>query len=297
MSLDQFVSVFVSALLLGGLYAVMSFGLGLIYGVLKIINLAHAGVLMLGAYTAFWLITTFPAFKVFPFAVALVVAPLFFVLGVILQRTTVRRVQSAPPIASLLLLFGVWLIMQNVAYLIWSGDTRTIFTDYTLATIKLGSLPLSINRLVVFGVGALVLVGLHLFLTRTYIGRAIRAISQDREACLLVGINAERVSAIAFGIGISLAGVAGSLMALIFAFDPDFGRSHMLKAFVIIVLGSLESVIGVAVGALVLALSEQLSVLVLKPALQDFVSYLLLVVVLIVLPGGLVNLIPRLRRA
>ena len=297
MSLDQVLSLLVSALLLGGLYAVMSFGLGLIYGVLRIINLAHAGVLMFGAYTAFSLITTIPALKAFPFAVVVVVAPLFFLLGVILQRTMVRRVQSAPPIASLLLLFGVWLILQNFAYLIWSGDTRSIFTDYTLATIRIGGLPMSINRLVVFGWGALILVGLHWFLTRTYLGRAIRAISQDRDACLLVGINAERVSAIAFGLGISLAGVAGSLMALIFAFDPDFGRSHMLKAFVIIVLGSLESVIGVALGALILALTEQLSVLWIPPALQDFVSYLLLVVVLIALPGGLLTLLPRLRRA
>jgi branched-chain amino acid transport system permease protein len=269
----------------------MSYGLALIYGVMKIVNLAHAGVMMWAAYVAFLLIARL---GLNPFFIPFLVVPVFFVFGVLLQRYIVRRVMGAPPISSLLLLFGVWLIMQNISYLIFSGDTKAITTKYTLMTFQVSGISISINRLVVFIVGILALVALREFLGHTYMGKAIRATAQDKEASKLAGIDTERVMETAFGIGIALASLAGSLMALIFAFDPDFGRSHLLKGFCIVVLGGLESMIGVALGALVLALAEALSVLWLMPALQDFVSFALLVIVLIVMPGGMKGLVDRL---
>lgn len=283
-------ALIVSAILLAGLYATMSYGLALIYGVMKIVNLAHAGVMMWGAYGAFILITRLGGN---PFLAPLLIVPAFFFFGTFLQRYIVRRVMGAPPISSLLLLFGIWLIMQNISYLVFTGDTKAITTHYTLLTFQLNGIPISVNRLAVFIAGVIALVALWQFLDRTYMGKAIRATAQDSDASKLVGINTERIMEIAFGIGISLAGLAGSLMALIFAFDPDFGRSHLLKGFCIVVLGGLESMIGVALGALVLALAEALSVLWLMPALQDFVSFALLVIVLVVMPGGMKELINR----
>lgn len=283
-------ALIVSAILLAGLYATMSYGLTLIYGVMKIVNLAHAGVMMWGAYFAFVLITRLGGN---PFLAPIVIVPVFFVFGMFLQRYVVRRVMGAPPISSLLLLFGVWLIMQNISYLIFSGDTKAITTKYTLLTFQLAGIPVSVNRLVVFIVGILALLALRQFLGHTYMGKAIRATAQDSDASKLAGINTSRIMEIAFGIGIALASLAGSLMALIFAFDPDFGRSHLLKGFCIVVLGGLESMIGVALGALVLALAEALSVLWLMPAMQDFVSFALLVIVLIVMPGGMKGLVDR----
>lgn len=286
-------ALIVSAILLAGLYATMSYGLALIYGVMKIVNLAHAGVMMWGAYGAFILITRLGGN---PFLAPLLIVPAFFLFGTFLQRYIVRRVMGAPPISSLLLLFGIWLIMQNIAYLVFTGDTKAITTQYTLLTFQLNGIPISVNRLVVFLVGILALVALWQFLGRTYMGKAIRATAQDSDASKLAGINTERIMEIAFGIGIALAGLAGSLMALIFAFDPDFGRSHLLKGFCIVVLGGLESMTGVALGALVLALAEALSVLWLMPALQDFVSFALLVAVLVVMPGGMKELVNKLFR-
>jgi len=280
----------VSAILLAGLYATMSYGLALIYGVMKIVNLAHAGVMMWGAYVAFVLITRV---GINPFLAPLLIVPAFFVFGRLLQRFVVRRIMGAPPISSLLLLFGVWLMMQNISYLVFSGDTKAITTKYTLLTFQWGGISISVNRMFVFIVGILALVALRQFLGHTYMGKAIRSTAQDSDASKLVGINTSRIMEIAFGIGIALASLAGSLMALIFAFDPDFGRSHLLKGFCIVVLGGLESMIGVALGALVLALSEALSVLWLMPALQDFVSFALLVIVLIVMPGGMKGLVDR----
>ena len=285
-------ALIVGAVLLAGLYATMSYGLALIYGVMKIVNLAHAGVMMWGAYAAFLAITRL---GINPFLAPVIIVPLFFGLGMLMQRFIVRRVIYAAPISSLLLLFGIWLIMQNVAYLLFSGDTRTITTPYTLTTFKVAGISISVNRLVVFAVGILALVGLQRFLCHTYVGKAIRATAQDGSASQLVGINTDRIMEFAFGIGTALAGLAGTLMALIFAFDPDFGRSHLLKGFCIVVLGGLESFVGVALGALVLALAEALSILVVMPALQDFISFAILVIVLVVMPGGIMGLIARLK--
>ncbi len=281
-------SLVVGAVLTAGLYATMSYGLALIYGVMKIINVAHAGVMMLSAYMTFWLVTSY---HLNPFLAPLVVVPTFFLVGMGMHRLFIRPVAEAPPIASLLLLFGVWLIMQNVAYLVFSGDTRSIFTQYTLLVLHVAGLSISVNRLIVFAVGVVALIALQLFLVKTYSGLAIRALAADADAALLVGVDTERISELAFGLGIALASLAGSLMSLIFAFDPDFGRSHLLKSFSIVVLGGLGSFVGVALGSLILALAEAFSVLWLPIALQDFVSFALLVIVLLVMPNGLMGLL------
>jgi branched-chain amino acid transport system permease protein len=165
-------ALLVSAILLAGLYATMSYGLALIYGVMKIVNLAHAGVMMWGAYVAFFFIVNLGGS---PFLAPLIIVPLFFFFGIFMQRFIVRRVMYAPPIASLLLLFGIWLIMQNIAYLVYSGDTRFITTKYTLMTFQMFGIAISINRLLVFCVGILALFLLQQFLGRTYMGKAIRA--------------------------------------------------------------------------------------------------------------------------
>ena len=286
-------ALLVGATLLAGLYATMSYGLALIYGVMKIVNLAHAGVMMWGAYVAFLFIVQFGGN---PFLAPLLIVPVFFVLGMLLQRYLVRRVMYVPAISSLLLLFGLWLIMQNISYLLFSGDTRAITTPYTLLTFEVRGISISVNRLVVFIVGILALLALRQFLGHTYTGKAIRATAQDGDASKLVGINTDRVMEITFGLGTGLAGLAGSLMALIFAFDPDFGRSHLLKGFCIVVLGGLESMVGVALGSLVLAIAEALSVLWIMPAMQDFVSFVILVLVLVVMPGGMAGLLNKFRR-
>jgi branched-chain amino acid transport system permease protein len=292
MTPQAFTELVLGAVLLAGLYATMAYGLALIYGVMKIINLAHAGILMLSAYLAYWLYVTF---KLNPFLAPLIVVPVFFLFGMLMQRVLIRPIANAAPIASLLLLFGSWLIMQNVAYLIFSGDTRSLPPDFTLPAINLSGVHLSTNRLIIFSVGVTALIILQLFLTRSSTGRAIRAVSADGEAASLVGVNTPRISMIAFGLGIALAALAGSLMALIFTFDPDFGRSHMLKSFCIVVMGGLESFVGIALGSLVLALAEALSITVggVPAALQDFVSFALLVIVLLVMPNGLLSLLKR----
>jgi branched-chain amino acid transport system permease protein len=181
--------------------------------------------------------------------------------------------------------------LQNIAYVLFTGDTRAINTPIVSAVIHAGALDIPVARLYVFGVGAVALVLLQLLLTRTQLGRAIRSTAQDRDAARLVGIDVGWVMAIAFGIGIALAGLAGSLLALLFPFNPDFGRTLLLKSFCIIVLGGLESFAGVALGALVLALAEAYAVRYMPASLQNLISFIVLVLVLVAFPKGIAGMI------
>jgi branched-chain amino acid transport system permease protein len=292
---DQLPSVLLNTLLAAGLYATMAYGLAVIYGVMRIINLAHAGVMMLGAYVAF---TLFSRFALDPFVGLIVVLPLFFLLGVVLYGAVGKRVAGAgatPSIESLLVLFGVWLVLQNLAYAIWSGDTQSILTGYTMKSVELFGVALGVPSLLVFAGSAASLLFLNVLLKRSYLGKAIRAVTQNRDAALLSGVNADRISAVAFGLGTAFAGMAGAMLATEMAFTPDFGRSFLLKAFCIIVLGGMESVTGVAAGALVLAaLENALAAYTSVPtSLQDAVSFALLFVALVAFPQGLPSLFRR----
>jgi branched-chain amino acid transport system permease protein len=289
---ERLASVLLSSLLSAGLYAIMAYGLAVIYGVMRIINLAHAGLMMLAAYVTLTLNTRF---GLDPFLSLLVVAPLFFGLGVLLDLTLIRRLPrggSTPSMQSLLLLFGLWLVLQNLAYVIWGGDTQSILTAYTMTSVPLLGERYGVPQLLVFGVSLLSLLGLNVVLRRSFLGKAIRAVTQNRDAALLSGVNAGRISAVAFGLGTAFAAIAGAMFSTLYAFTPDFGRSFLLKAFCIIVLGGMESFTGVAIGALVLALIENLvaAYTSVPTSFQDAISFSLLVLVLVAAPSGLPTL-------
>ena len=289
----RLVEALISALMVAGLYATMSYGLALIYGVMKIINLANAGSMMLASFVTFFLWQTF---GLDPLAAVIIVAPLFFIVGALIEVFLVRRVLNEKPVISLLLLFGVLLVMQSGASFFLGGDVRSVRPVYIQEVLHLGEVTIAYNRLLVFLAGVAILVGLELFLRNSFLGRAIRALAQDRDACRLAGIDVGRVSMVAFGLGTALAGAAGALLTAVFPFDPSnpYGLLQ-LKSFTIIVLGGLESIPGVAVASFVLAAAENLTVTLSKPQLENLVSFLLLVVVLVVMPGGLASIIRRRR--
>ena len=286
-SAQNLVSVGIAALLTAGLYAIMSYGLAIIYGVMRVINLSHAGFLMLGAFMT---LVYFQRWHLDPVLGAFVNLPLFFALGWLLHRLLVRRVVTSLPVASLLLLFGLWLVIQNLALAIWGGEDQSIITAYTYKALSLFGFRVPVTRLIVFAVALSVLAVLHFLLGHTYLGKALRATVQDPTAGLLVGIDTDRISALAFGLGTAFAAFAGGLLTLLFSFNPDFGGSFQLKSFTIIVLGGLENLAGVAAGAAILAFAESYAVLFMRASLQNVVAYALLVVALIVIPGGIGSL-------
>jgi branched-chain amino acid transport system permease protein len=276
----------IAAVLLAGLYATMAYGLGLIYGVLRIVNLNNGGMIMAGAYASWYL---HAALGLDPYVSLLLVAVGAFVVGIVTYRVLVRRLPrgAAGGVQSLLLLFGVWLVLRNAAYLLFTGNDQTVRTSYSTRAIQVGSALVSVNRLAVFGVAIVFLVVLHLLLTRTYVGKAIRAVAQNPDSCVLVGIPVERIYALTFGMGTALASAAGLLGSTLYPFNPTFGGAELLKSFVVVVLGGLGSVAGTAIAALILAVVEVFSILVIPAYLTTAVGFVLLVVVLVVRPGGL----------
>jgi branched-chain amino acid transport system permease protein len=212
-----------------------------------------------------------------------------FGMGVVMYRVLVRHLPrgAAGGPASLLLLFGVWLVLRNVAYLLFSGNDQTIRTSYSTRAFPLLGSYVSVNRLAVLAIAVVTPVALHLLLRRTYLGRAIRAVAQNADSCTLVGIDVGRIYTITFGIGAALAGLAGVLSATIFSFNPASGSGELLKSFVVVVLGGLGSVLGTGVAALILAVVEVFAILVLPSYLTAAVGFVMLVLVLVLRPGGL----------
>ncbi len=295
MNAADLLNLLIAALLLAGIYAAMSVGLTVIYGVMKIVNLAHAGFLMLGAYFVYEL---YERLGVDPLAGVLFAFPSFFLIGVAVHWLLVRRIpiSDQPTLSSLLLMFGLWLVLQNIGYLIWGSSDRSILTPRTLSVVQVGPISMASVRLVVFAAAAGSLAILEFALHKTWFGRSVRALMQNRQAGQIVGINVEKVARRTFGLGIAFAGAAGGLLAMLYSFSPDFGGPFLLRAFVIIVLGGLESFAGVAIGALILALVETFSILVLPAEYQPAIAFALLVLALVVLPGGIASLFEKRRR-
>jgi branched-chain amino acid transport system permease protein len=282
----RFIDLALSAVMLAGLYATMAYGLGLIYGVLRVVNLAHGGVIMCGAYLG-WVL--FERFGVDPYLSLPVVIVAGFGLGLLMYKLLVRHLPRGPAggPASLLLLFGTWLVLRNAAYLLFTGNDQAIRTSYSTTSVEVLGTHVSVNRVAVLAIAVVLPLGLHLLLKRTYTGRAIRAVAQNADSCTLVGVDVERIYALTFGLGTALAGVAGLLSATIFSFNPGFGAGELLKSFVVVVLGGLGSVLGTGVAALILAIVEVFAILVLPSYLTSAVGFVMLVLVLVLRPGGL----------
>jgi len=288
-------NLLIAALLLAGLYAAMSVGMTIIYGVMKIVNLAHAGFMMLGAY---FVLELHERLGMDPLIGVLFAFPVFFLGGMLVYWLLVRWIPMSdqPTLASLLLMFGLWLVLQNIGYLVWGNSDRAILTARTFRTVHLGPILIPYIRLVVFAAAASSLAVLELTLRKTWFGMSVRALMQNQQAGRIVGIHVERTARRTFGLGTAFAGAAGGLLAMLYSFSPDFGRPFLLRSFVIIVLGGLESFSGVAVGALILALVETLSILVLPAGYQPAIAFGLLVLALVVLPGGVATLFQKRQR-
>jgi len=274
--------VVISGLLAGALYAMVALGLGLIFGVMRVLNVAHGPLLMLGAYTTFWL---FHWFGLNPYLSLLVSMPTLFVVGVVLQRLLVRRVVDAPELSSLLLLFGVGIALVNVTQLAFTSDLRSV--EYLTGSFVWGPFAFSKSRVIACAFSIVITAGAFWFLQKTRLGKALRAVSQSREVAQVCGVNVQRIHMLAFGFASALAAAGGSLVAVMVAIQPEMGQVYTFKSFLVIVLGGAGNYPGALVGGLLLGLVEQLSSLFLTTQVNEAVAYVLLVLVLLVRPTGL----------
>jgi branched-chain amino acid transport system permease protein len=276
--------VVVSGILSGAIYALVALGLALIFGVMRVINIAHGPLLMLGAYTTYVL---YDRFSLNPYASLLVSMPLIFLLGALLERTLVFRVVDAPELSSLLLTFGISIMLINLAQLAFTSDLRSV--EFLTGSYLVGPVAVSKSRLVAFAFALAITGAAFLFLQKTRLGKAIRATSQSREVAMVCGIDVGRIHMLAFGVAAALAAAGGSLVAVMVAIQPEMGQTFTFKSFLVIVLGGAGNYPGAFVGGLLLGLVEQLASLFVTTQLSEAVAYALLVIVLLVRPTGLLG--------
>lgn len=286
--LETVLQLTINGLLLGGIYSLIAIGLTLIFGVVRIINFAQGEFLMIGMFATFWI---FSLLKIDPYLALFIFTPLLFLLGMGTERLIIKPIQNAPPIAQIFSTFGLSIVLQNGALMFWKSDYRSLETSYSNAVISWAGLMINVPRLVAFGVAVGIVIFLYLFLQRTYLGKAMNAVAQDRDAAQLMGVDINRVYMLAFGLGIGLEGLAGALIMPIYATYPTVGFTFGLIAFVVVVLGGLGNMIGAFLGGLVIGLVESFSGFYISPELNTAIYFLIFVLVLIVRPSGLMGIV------
>jgi branched-chain amino acid transport system permease protein len=277
--------VVVGGLLLGGLYALAAVGLNLIFGVMRVINVAHGEFLMLGAYVAYFLWASFRLNPLIALPVAMLVT---FILGVVVMRIAVQRVVGGPDLMPLLVTYGLSVLIMNGSLYAFEGVFRSV--PAWSGSISLAGLSVSQARAIAF-MGAVVLSAVvWFFLRRTTQGKAIRATAQQAEVAVACGINVQKVRLYTFGLGTAMAGAAGALVISFLSVTPSVGTTFIGRAFAICVLGGLGSFPGALAGGLILGVAESLAALATTTQLAEAVSYVLLIAVLLARPQGLLGL-------
>jgi branched-chain amino acid transport system permease protein len=285
-SIAVFSQVLINGILLGCMYGVAAIGLSLIFGTMRIIFLAQGAVMILGAYCIYWMVTLTAINPLFGF---LLILPVFLGFGWAMYKGLFQRVAKAGENPTLLLAFGLMVLLEHLMSLIWSPNTRTVTTSYATAALGIGDINISISRLIV-AIVALIATGLvFLFLKKTMLGKAVRGASEDMWTAAILGISPIWVSTVTFAIGIALAGVAGVATCLTYPFDPYFGLFFSLKALVAVAFGGLGSVGGALVGGIMLGLLESLSSYIISAGWADAVAYAAFLLVLILRPEGLLG--------
>ena len=271
----------------GGLLGLVAVGFSLVWGVMNVINLSHGALAVTGAYLA-WLLNLH--FGLDPFLALPVVAVALFLFGYALQRGLINLVINAPIFLTLLLTFGLGLVILNSLQLLFNADDRTIETSYASQSLALGTVNVPYGRLAACGLALAITVGLAAVMTRTRLGHSISATGMDRGAARLMGIRARHVYAITFGISAALAGIAGTMIATVGSFNPTTTPGQLtLDAFVISVLGGLGNMYGALVGGLVLGIAESVGGLVLTGTWVNAIAMAVLILTLIVRPSGLIG--------
>jgi branched-chain amino acid transport system permease protein len=276
----------INGLLLGGLYAISAIGFSMVWGVMGIINMAHGSLIMVGAYVTYF---AFSALGIDPFLSLPLSMALLFVFGYGVQRILLNRLMRTSLLLSLVLTFGLDLVLVNIAQLIFSADLRSVNTFYTSRSFAVGPLLIPYVRLAVFLFALVLAGGFYAFLNRTKAGQAILATALDKETARLMGIDPLQVYALTAGAGAALAGAAGSLASMLFPISPSMGLSFIGSVFVITVLGGIGSIEGAVLAGLVYGLIQSFAASLLGVNYQEIVAFVIFLIILVLRPQGLLG--------
>jgi branched-chain amino acid transport system permease protein len=278
--------IIITGLLLGGILALVSVGLSLQYGVGRVLNVAHGEFIMIGAFITFWLAGS----GLNPLATLVVTAPLIFVIGWLLHATLFRRLMRTSPSldvfegASMLAAFGLLYVVQNIARIIWGSQTyQVVFLNRAVTAAQI-----PLNRLVALGVVIVVGAAFYFFLARTRTGKGIRASAQDPTTAGLMGVNINNVLALCFGLGLAMAGIAGSLISTLYPIQTNMGLGYTVIAMIVVVLGGLGSITGAMIGGIILGIVSQL-VTYFYPTMTFIAYYVIFIVLLLARPKGIMG--------
>jgi branched-chain amino acid transport system permease protein len=287
--LENVIQAIASGILLGALYALIAYGLGLIMGIMKFLNIAHGSFLILGGYVSFWLFTLW---GIDPYLSIPLVIMATFLMGLILYKLTLSPLLKLPDIDmrisnSLLITFGVIYVLDNAMTLIWTPNSRSIMTSYTGEAINMFGVKLSIVGLCGLGIAILVAVALYFILSKTYFGKHVRAATQDAEAASLCGVNVRRTYLISCGIAVALAGVAGVVVVSSYSITPTSGLSWLLIGIVVMVLAGEGNINAILPAGIVLGLVESASIFIVGAPYRQAVALVVFIIVLMFRPQGL----------
>ena len=286
--MDIFIQLVVNGLLLGGTLAIISIGLTLIFGIVRVVNFAHGEFLMIGMYAVYLM---YQHLGLHPYVASFFAVFILFAGGALMQRFVIQPLLTADPHIQIFATVGVSTALLNLALLVFGADVFPVkLDDFTSSTIKLGSITIVSAQLITFGVALALIAGLHWFLHSTFLGRAVRATAQHRYAAQLMGVNVERIYIFAFGLGCACLGLASGLLLPQYPVFPTVGSFFVLTAFVIVVLGGLGSLSGAFLGSLIIGLVDSLSGYYIAPDLKEVVYFLIFIGILILRPTGLLGL-------
>lgn len=274
------IQLIINGILLGSVYALIGLGMSIILGIAKLTNLAHGVFVVLGAYISAALVSIMGVDPLITLASSV---PLMFLLGYLLQYFLISRAMKKGNEAALLVSFGLSIVVQDLLLIIFSADVQSIPAAYSIASIHIGTLVLSVLNLLLFGISLTVIIFLWIFLNKSYIGRAIRAASDDLECAALCGASVEKIYAIAMGVAMASAAVAGLCVGMKWTFSPSSGGNYLLTSFAVVVIGGLGSVPGTLIAGMLFGLAQVLG----GPNYGLLISYVLLVLVLVVKPKGI----------
>jgi branched-chain amino acid transport system permease protein len=274
----------IAGILLGGLYVVVALGFSLVFGVMKLMNVAHGDLVVLSSYLAFAAITIL---EIDPFLSLVGGIPILFGIGFVLQKYMLNRAFAISLDTPLIICIGLSLILSNIFQIVWSPLSRGLTTPYALESFSIGDLYIPLVYVLDFVAALIVMLFLREFLRRTYLGKAIVASSQDKRAAHLMGINTEQVYAFALGISLACAAVAGILLGLTFPFTPSSGLAFVIIAFGVVILGGLGSMVGTLIGGIVFGLAQTLGGHFFGVAAQMLVAYVMVLIILGIRPQGI----------
>ena len=274
----------INGLLIGGIYALVSIGVTLIFGVVKIVNFAQGEFVMIGMYISFFLASIF---GVDPLLSLLISMPTLFAVGVLVQHFLIRRVLALGDMPQIFLTFALSLLLMNIALLLFTANYRTVQTAYSELSFHIGPLYFAVAKLIAFAIAMLLSGVLYLFLHGTDLGKAMRAAAQNREVAMLMGINPDRVFCVAVGVALALAGAAGSLLMPFYPAYPLVGQVFVLMAFVAVVLGTLGNITGALIASLMMGVAESLGVQFVGADSGLIVVFVMLLLTLALRPNGL----------